>query len=248
MRNRPEPAFATYDASISGLNCAVAKSGTECTLGKSTVESERPFAVDLRESDGRVTLSRDGTSSVFGDSTFLNATWPGVDAIIRHGFTGMSTAPQPPLDSAQPSPAMPVIAVVSAFAVANYDVSDAGAATCANGDAGHAVHLVARHDPMRYPLTGATIDLRTGDLCAVRFNAKINAAAGLVGATAGAQLDLEDVRGYEVVENERFDIDLRAVGIAVKHLDIDVAYSDFAFPKAIDPKVFVTPSPSPAHF
>jgi hypothetical protein len=37
---------------------------------------------------------------------------------------------------------------------------------------------------------------------------------------------------------------LRAVGIAVKHLDINVAYSNFAFPKSIAPQVFVTPTPS----
>ncbi|HXM06246.1 MAG TPA: hypothetical protein VN936_02220, partial [Candidatus Acidoferrum sp.] len=71
----------------------------------------------------------------------------------------------------------------------------------------------------------------------------VNAAGGLVGATSGAQLDLENVRGYEVVTNERFDIDLRAVGIAVKHLNINVAYSDFNFPKTIAPQVFVTRSP-----
>jgi hypothetical protein len=104
--------------------------------------------------------------------------------------------------------------------------------------------LVARHDPLRYPLTGATVDLRTGDLCALRFNANVNAAGGLVGATSGAQLDLKNVGGYEVVTNERFDIDLRAMGIAVKHLNINVAYSDLAFPKSLELQVFVTPSPA----
>jgi hypothetical protein len=68
----------------------------------------------------------------------------------------------------------------------------------------------------------------------------------LVGATSGAQLDLKNVGGYEVVTNERFDIDLRAMGIAVKHLNINVAYSDFAFPKTLAPQVFVTPTPSNA--
>jgi hypothetical protein len=102
---------------------------------------------------------------------------------------------------------------------------------------------VARHDPLRYPLTGATVDLTSGDLCGLRFDAKIRAAAGLIGATGGAQLDLENVAGYEVVTNERFDIDLRAIGVAVKHLRIGVAYSNFAFPKAIDPEIFATPSP-----
>jgi hypothetical protein len=247
MRSHPEPAFATYDASISGLNCTAEKAGFTCTLVRSTAQSEAPFSIDLRQSDGRVALHRDGKSVVFGDSTFLNATWPGVDALIRHGFTGMgsslpSTTPSPKPGDAPSS--LPVIAVVSTLSVANYNVYDAGAATCPNGDGGHALRLVARHDPLRYPLTGATVDLRTGDLCALRFNANVNAAGGLVGVTSGAQLDLKNVGGYEVVTNERFDIDLRAVGIAVKHLDINVAYSDFTFPKSLAPQVFVTPTPS----
>jgi hypothetical protein len=246
MRGHPEPEFATYDASIGGLNCTAEKAGFTCTLGKSTAQSEAPFAIDLRQSDGRVALHRDGRSVVFVDSTFLNATWPGVDALIRHGFTGMgSTSPATPPPSPDQAPSsLPVIAVVSTLSVANYNVYDAGAATCPNANGGHALRLVARRDPLRYPLTGATVDVRTGDLCALRFNANVNAAGGLVGATSGAQIDLKKVGGYDVVTNERFDIDLRAVGIAVKHLTINVAYSKFAFPTAIAPHVFVTPTPS----
>jgi hypothetical protein len=249
MRGHPEPAFATYDASITGLNCSAEKVGFTCTLSKGTAQSEEPFSIDLRQSDGRVALRRDGRSIVFDDSTFLNATWPGVDALIRRGFTGMGNAtpstPPPSQPGAAPS-SLPVIAVVSTLSVANYNVYDAGAATCPNGDGGHALRLSARHDPLRYPLTGATVDLRTGDLCALRFNANVNAAGGLVGATSGAQIDLRNVGGFDVVTNERFDIDLRAIGIAVKHLHINVAYSNFAFPKTIAPQAFVTPTPTSA--
>lgn len=243
MRRHAEPAFATYDASISGLSCRVESAGIACTLGKSTAKSEAPFSVDLRQSDGRVALHFHRQSVVLGDSTFLNATWPGIDAIVRHGFTGIvSASPSTPPPSQAP-PSLPVIAVVSALSVANYNVYDAGAATCADGDAGHAVRLAARHDPLRYPLSGATVDLSTGDLCSLRFNARVSAAAGMIGATSSARLDLETVGGYEVATNERFDVDLRAIGIAIKHLSIDVAYSDFAFPETIAPQIFVSPSP-----
>jgi hypothetical protein len=248
MQRHPKPAFATYRALVSGLNCSVKGGFIACTLARSTAES--PFFVDLRVGDGRTALRKESASVVLGDSTFLNASWPGIETLIRHGFTGAGSSPSstplpsPPLPVQAPS-ALPVIAVVSALAVTNYNVYDAGAAACANGNAGHAVRLVARRDPLRYPLTGATIDLTTGNLCAVRFNAKIAAAAGLVGATGGAQLDIENVFGYEVVTNERFDIDLRAIGIAVKHISIGVTYSDFSFPEAINPEVFATPSPPP---
>jgi hypothetical protein len=73
----------------------------------------------------------------------------------------------------------------------------------------------------------------------------VHAAGGLVGATGGAKLDLQRVGGYDVVTDESFSIDLRAIGVAVKHLNINVAYSHFAFPETIDPTVFVTTSPPP---
>jgi hypothetical protein len=248
MRRHTEPTFATYDTSITGLNCAVEGVQLDCTLGRSTAKSEAPFLTDVRESDGRLALHHEGESVVIADSTFLNATWPAIDTILRHGFIGTGSTPAPTPLPVQPPSTLPVIAVVSAVSAASYNVYDAGPAICSNKNAGHAVRLVARHDPLRYPLTGATVDLTTGDLCALRFDAKVRAAVGLVGATGGAQLDLENLAGYEVVTNERFDIDLRAIGIAVKHLHIEVAYSDFAFPKTIDPEIFATPSPPPARF
>jgi hypothetical protein len=131
MRSHTAPAFARYDASISGLNCTAEKAGFTCTLGKSTAQSEEPFSIDLRQSDGRVALHRDGRSVVFGDSTFLNATWPGIDALIRHGFTGMGSTPPstPPPSSDEAPSSLPVIAVVSTLSVANYNVYDAGLAS-----------------------------------------------------------------------------------------------------------------------
>jgi hypothetical protein len=243
MRRHTEPAFATYDTSIKGLNCAIEGIQLDCTFGRSTAKSEAPFLVDVRESDGRLALHQEGASVIIADSAFLNATWPAIDTILRHGFMGTGSAPSPTPLPVQPPPALPTIAVVSALSVAGYNVYYSGLAACSNGNAGRAVRLVARHDPLRYPLTRATIDLTSGDICALRFDAKVRAAAGLVGATGGAQLDLENLAGCEVVTNERFDIDLRAIGVAVKHLRIEVAYSDFAFPKTIDPEVFATPSP-----
>lgn len=243
MRSHSEPAFATYAASISGLNCRIEGDNLACSLGRSAA-SEAPFSVDLRERDGRIALHRESASVVLGDSTFLNATWSGIDAILRHGFLSAGGEPSSLPSPAQPPSALPVIAVVSTLSVANYDVYDAGAAICANGNAAHAVRLVARRDPLRYPLTGATVDLTSGDVCGLRFSARVKAAAGLVGATGGAQVDLENVAGYDVVSKERFDIDLRAIGIAVRHLRIDVAYSDFIFPKTIGPEVFGTLSPA----
>jgi hypothetical protein len=242
MRGQPVPAFATYDATITGLNCRVQGDDMSCTLGAATPQAQRPIEVALRESDGRAALRQGESKTVVGDSTFLDATWPGVDAIIRNGFTGTRVTEPHPSTSAQPT-TLPVIAVVTSLSVENYRVYDDGAKTCVNGADGHAVRLVARRDPLKYPLTEAIVDVRSGDLCAVRFNAKVEGPIDLVGATAGAWLDLQSRGRYVVVSNERFDIDIRAIGIAVKHVHFEIAYSDFAFPKSIGPEVFVTPSP-----
>ncbi len=43
MRHHPDPAFATYDAPIGGLNCIPTAGGIAFTLGRSTAESEKPF-------------------------------------------------------------------------------------------------------------------------------------------------------------------------------------------------------------
>ena len=256
MRAHAEPAFATYDATVTGgLSCAIdAKNELACTLGGREPAEPKPFAVALRESDQRVALLKSPDSSkgmVLGDSTFFNPTWPGVDEIIRRGFTGQRDYMQPhpaaspgPATAASTQPEPPVIAVVSTFSADNYRVYDEGPASCMTGAPGHAVRLVARRDPMHYPLTQATIDVRTGDLCSVHFNARIEGLAGVVGATGGARLDIQNVAGYDVVTNERFDIDLRAIGIAVKHVGIDVAFSGFAFPKSMAPDVFATPPPA----
>jgi hypothetical protein len=244
MRAHPAPAFATYDALVSGLQCDVgAKGELNCSLslGKAPQRSS-PLTVALRQSDGRVALAQRGRAAVLGDSTFLNATWPGVDEIIRRGFTGKRDAEPAPAPSPAADAALPVIATVSAFAADRYRAYDEGPTICSTGRPGHAVHLVARRDPMEYPLTEATVDVGTGDLCAVRFNARVEGPASLVGATGSARLDLERVGGYDVVSDEHFDVDLRAVGIAVKHFGIDIDYSNFAFPKAIDPGTFATSS------
>lgn len=247
MRAHPVPAYATYDAVVHGLNCAVDKKGEmtcSLTLGKSKEQRSEPLSVALRQSDQRVALRQSGRAAVFGDSTFLNATWPGVDELIRNGFTGTRPFTPTPAPSPEAKTALPVIAVVSALSAENYNVYDDGPASCSTGRAGHAVRLAARHDPIKYPLTQATIDVGTGDFCAVRFNARIEGPLDLVGATGSAWLDLAGVEGYDVVTDERFDVDARAVGIAVKHFGVNIDYSNFAFPKSLAAGLFATAAPS----
>jgi hypothetical protein len=202
--------------------------------------------VAYRNADNRLAMEQDGRSFVFGDTPFMNATWKGVDALIRYGFIGKPPEARPePAASIDPQSHMAVIAVVSSLAPDNYKIFDAGPATCAGGDPGHGVHLVALRDPLRYPISDAVVDMRSGDICTLDFDARVNAIAGLVGANGEAELHFAEQDGYVVVRDERIDVNLRAAGIAVKHVTIGVAFSNYAFPNEISPVVFATPQPSP---
>ncbi len=244
MRERPQPAFATYDATMQGLRCIVDQSSVGCTLAGENAQTQ--YAVSYRGADRRIALQSGGKAVALADLPFLDATWPEIDALIRYGFgtpPDARHATPAPLQT-DPSSHLPVIAVVSSLAAEHYRVADEGAAPCANGDPGHEVHLVARHDPLLYPLSDAVVDLRTDTFCMLRFGARADFAAGLAGANGSADLDLTRVDGYDIVKDERFAINLRAAGIAVKHIDVSIAYSRFAFPDAIPPAVFATPAPT----
>jgi hypothetical protein len=255
-REHASPAFATYTATVDGIDCKVedAHEGITCGIKLSGYsQTKEPLRLVYRSSDDRLVLQQQGRSFVFGDGPFLNATWEGVDELVRWGFLGKPapkaqaapTADPQPAPTADPQSQLHVIAVVTSLSASAYIVEDAGASTCSNGDPGHMVHLTALRDPLRYPLSAAVVNMRTGDLCMLRFGARVNAVAGLVGANGVAELDLASENGYEMVRDEHIAINLRAAGIAVKHLDFGIAFSNYGFPKDISPVVFATPEPSP---
>ena len=158
MRRHAEPAFATYDASISGLSCSVEGVGIACTLGRSTAKSDLPFLVDLRESDGRIALRKESASVILGDSFFLDATSPGVDTIIRHGFTGTGSAVRRPPSPRDRPGACRDRGRFSAFGVQFYRLR-CRRRECSTGDAGHGVSVGGTSRSTSVPVDGATVDL-----------------------------------------------------------------------------------------
>lgn len=246
-RGHATPAFATYAAKVDGLDCNVedARGGIACGIGLLGHSSTKePLQVSYRASDDRLAVDQHGRSATVLDGPFLNATWRGVDDLIRWGFLGKpETKAQP--TSVDPNSRLPVIAVVSSFSPEAYSFDDAGPSVCANGDPGHMVHLTALRDPYRYPLSAVVVNMRTGDLCMVRFGARIYAVAGLFGANGVAEVDIANENGYELVRSERIAINLRTAGVAIKHFDFGIAFSNYTFPTSISPVVFATPEPSP---
>ena len=120
--------------------------------------------------------------------------------------------------------------------VAFYDVSDAGAATCANGDPAHRVHLIARRDPLDHPLTDAVIDERTNRFCSVRLAMHQSVVAA--GYTATFELNIADVNGESLVRSGTIEFVVRLMGFGVKHVRMTFAYDHFSFPPTLAADMF----------
>src|SRR5271154_4330789 len=158
MRSLSQPNFATYDVQVrtTGGHLAIERQPNGVASIELTIDRHgKPdvnFSAAYRKSDDLTSVETPQGWGVISAPLF-DPTWNGVYDWIRYGLNGRpDSATAAPL----PTPAaggLPVIGAVRAMSVAFYDVSDGGAATCANGDPAHRVHLIARNDPLDHPLT-----------------------------------------------------------------------------------------------
>ena len=241
MRGVPQSNYATYDVHVHtrGLGFILTrepngKASIDMSLGRG---SDATFSAAYRKSDDRTSVE---TPQGWGTVRLplFDPTWNGVEDWIRYGIN------EPP-DAATPLPSpttdangLPMIAAVRAMGVAFYNVSDGGAATCANGDPAHRVHLVARRDPLNHPLTDAVIDEHTNRLCFVRFKMRQSLVA--VGYSSTFELNIADVKGESMVRSGKIKFVARAVGIGIKSFTMTFAYDRFAFPDRLSNEVFST--------
>lgn len=243
MRNLAQPNFASYDVHVhaTGMGFTLTrepdgKASIGLTLPRRDTKPDATFAAAYRKSDDLTSVQT--AQKLWGiiRSPIFNPTWNGIEDWIRYGLNG-----RPNSATAQPLPTtdrngLPVIAAVRAMGVAFYDVSDEGAATCANGDAAHRVHLIARKDPLDHPLTDALIDEHTGRLCYTRFEMRQSIVAA--GYTSTIELNIGDVNGNALVRSGKIDVVVRAVGIGVKRFMMTFAYDHIAFPANLSDDMF----------
>lgn len=170
-------------------------------------------------------------------SPIFDPTWSGVDDLIHYGWHGPPESTLAARAHNIKATLPQTIATVRAFGVAFYHVADAGTATCANGDPGHAVHLTAWNDPQAHPLTDAVIDLRSGKLCALRFGVR---QPGAISVNGLVTLHLGDVSGRTLVSGERIEINAHVLGIQVKHIVSHIAFRHIVFPATL-PATDLTP-------
>ncbi|HET9030062.1 MAG TPA: hypothetical protein VFN49_07795 [Candidatus Aquilonibacter sp.] len=241
MRSIQQPAFATYHVhvSVSGATFVVNRSPKGPAFVGFAVGHSKPSPPDFhaayRDADG---LTGVETPQGWGTvrSPMFDPTWTGVSDWMRYGFDGRPESTGTPAPRATPSPKEPpVIVTVSAMGVAYYNVTDEGAATCANGDAGHRVHLIARRDPQAHPLTDAVIDMRTQQLCGVRFGFR---QSGPLSASGVIDLDLAAIDGTMLVTRERAQFNVHLLAIPLKPIVAEMRYGDFAFPDTVPPDDF----------
>lgn len=105
--------------------------------------------------------------------SFFDPTWYGALRALAKGMLDYQDHQAP----VRPHPAAPSsaiakmrrIAVMQVMGPGIYRVLDRGAATCSNGDPGHALHLISRSRSARHQLSDVVIDLRNLRFCSVRF-------------------------------------------------------------------------------
>lgn len=172
--------------------------------------------------------------------SFFDPTWYGSYRALRDGMLGYQDN-APPLPDAHPTPqpvALKTIAAVHVMGPSIYGVQDAGAATCANGDAGHALRLFGHdHDP-RHQLARVVVDLRNMRFCSLRFDLPPSA----LGFAGYVEQEYGDVNGYWVQIGGEINGSTRVLGIAVNSGAWRYTLEEIAFPKSIAAAEFVAPS------
>lgn len=244
MVKLPQPAYASYDISVDapGQHLSLIRSdgGPFLKLGGKGTSHLSSDAI-FRNQDGRTTVKLDdGTYAATYYSGFLGATWSALHDWMRYG----GDHPADDESTAQPhseATSLRVIAAVTSLGPGNYRVIDAGAARCSSGSSGHMVHLIARADPERHPLTDATIDLQTGRFCMMRFTITHTHLRCLNLCTGTVELDFGDAGQYSIIRDAHIVVTWRVAGIKTGAVAETVQYSNFTFPSSVDPQLFVNP-------
>ncbi len=242
MRDVPQPNYATYvvHVHVTGLGFALTREPNgEASIGlylhDRTAKPDATFASAYRKSDDLTSVETPQGWGIIRSPVF-DPTWNGVEDWIRYGLNGRpDSATAPPLPTPDVN-GLRVIAAVRAMGLAFYDASDAGSGTCANGDAAHRVHLIARRDPLDHPLTDVAIDVRTNRLCFARFEMRQSVVAA--GYASTIELNIADVDGESMVRSGSIDVLARAIGIGIKRVTIAFTYDNFAFPATLAGAMF----------
>jgi hypothetical protein len=171
--------------------------------------------------------------------SFFDPTWYGAFRALREGMlNAQDPAPPRPTPGPQtptpiPNPNLKTIGAISVIGPAIYRVEDRGPATCANGDAGHALHLTSRTRDPQHQLSDVIIDQPSMRFCMMRFGSP--AALGFHGFV---EQHYADVGGFWMQTDGLLDGSLRIFGISTHSGIWRYHLLDMQYPTALPPETF----------
>ncbi len=247
MRALRQPQYLTYTMEGDGAGLAISLRVIRhlVWLEMTTYSAARPtepttwmlrhrtddYASEIVEADGRRLVST---------RAFFDPTWYGAFRALRDGMLFYQKA-EPPVSAEAtptpgPSPDLRTIAVVEVIGTNIYSVLDKGASACANGDAGHALHLVSRDGSPRHQLADVVVDLRNMHFCMMRFN--VSEPGGFGGSV---EQHYADVGGYWLQTDGIIESNVRTLGIMVSHGVWRYRLEEITFPATIPAAAFLRP-------
>ena len=136
----------------------------------------------------------DGRRFVSARAVF-DPTWYGAVRAMRLGMFLDSQPPAAPREHTEQArdTALKAIGSVSVMGPAVYNVEDRGAASCPNGQQGHALHFTSREKNQLHQLSDVVIEVSSARFCVVTFLAR---GAGTVVTSGSFEQHYADVNGY----------------------------------------------------
>jgi hypothetical protein len=247
MRALRQPQYLSYTMEGQGFGLAIALRVIQhlVWLEMTTYSPARPteptmWALRHRTDDYASEITEAYGRRLVSTRAFFDPTWFGAFRALRDGMLFYQRA-EPPVSAEAtptpgPSPDLRTIAVVQVIGTNIYRVLDKGASACANGDPGHALHLVSRDGNPRHQLADVVVDLRNMHFCTMRFN--VSESGGFSGSV---EQHYADVGGYWLQTDGIIESDVRALGILVNHGVWRYRLEETAFPAIIPPAAFLRP-------
>jgi hypothetical protein len=246
MDHVPQPAFVSYtlEGQSDGIHVALNTIRHQVWLDFQSGMGSNTWIVKHRTQDYKSeVVDGPGGPRYVSERSFFDPTWFGAYRALRDGMLGYQNVapPRQSLTVAAPvptsDPQLKTIASVSVMGPGIYIVTDRGPAVCANGDAGHALHLTPRRRDPRRQLTDVVVDLRSMRFCTVRFTWSAWSFTSIV------EQRYANVGGYWIVSDGSIDGTFRTFGIATHHFVWTYRLTGVSFPQEMPASTFV---PDPA--
>jgi hypothetical protein len=233
MRALPEPAYITFITNVDTdgvdrIDLADAH-GFEIAFRLGNGHAHASYPVSYRTNDELASIANKPGHHFVSHSPAFSPTWDGTYDLMRYGIVGRPVTPAP----ATPEPATPepadsgvvVIGIAQVIGINFYRITQADAAKCPDGSQGRHLHLEALTDPVRHPLTDATIDPTSQRFCSMRFG-----TAYLI-----EEVHFGDVNGYWMTTSMERTLYFRGGS----HWGFRFTYQNVRYPDTLDAALFV---------